>query len=121
MCVTMVRDNIQHSYDPSGDFLAQVKNCTEVVIDYLPNDKEIKKFLQEIQRCAKLGINLSLNVKVNYGDYLSGFKTKKAIKRALNDISLNEIVKLMALSQHSAEKSLEEISLMCLNREVNGK
>lgn len=117
----MVRDNIPCSYDPQGDFLEQTKNCTEVIVDYLPEDSMIKKFLQEIQKCAKNGTKLNLNVKVNYGDYLSGFKTKKEIKRALSDISLNEIVKLLTLSQHGAEKTLEELSSMCLNREVNGK
>lgn len=121
MCVRMVRDNIPCSYDPQGDFLEQTKNCTEVLVDYLPGDTLIKKFLQEIQKCAKNGTSLSLNVKVNYGDYLSGFKTKKDIRQALNDISLNEIVKLLALSRHGAEKTLEELSSMCLNREVNGK
>lgn len=121
MCVTMVRDNIACSYDPQGDFLEQAENCTEVIIDYLPEDGIIKKFLQEVQKCAKNGIKLDLNVKVNYGDYLSGFKTKKEIKRALSDISLNEIVKLLTISQHNAEKKLEELSLMCLNREMNGK
>ena len=121
MCVRMVRDNIPCSYDPQGDFLEQTKNCTEVVVEYLPEDKEIKKFLQEIQKCAKNGTHLDFNIKVNYGNYLSGFKTKKEIKRALNDINLNEIVKLLALSQHGAEKTLEELSSMCLNREMNGK
>lgn len=121
MCVRMVRDNIPCSYDPQGDFLEQTKNCTEVLVQYTPGDDMIKKFLQEVQKCAKNGTELALNVKVNYGDYLAGFKTKKEIQRALNDISLNEIVKLMALSQHSAEKTLEELSSMCLNREVNGK
>jgi hypothetical protein len=121
MCVRMVRDNIPCSYDPQGDFLEQTKNCTEVLVDYLPEDGMIKKFLQEIQKCAKNGTQLNLNVKVNYGSYLAGFKTKKDIQRALSDISLNEIVKLLALSQHGAEKTLEELSSMCLNREVNGK
>lgn len=121
MCVRMVRDNIPCSYDPQGDFLEQTKNCTEVLVQYAPGDSMIEKFLQEVQKCAKNGTALNFAVKVNYGDYLSGFKTKKEIKRALNDISLNEVVKLLALAQHGAEKTLEELSLMCLNREVNGK
>lgn len=121
MCVRMVRDNIACSYDPQGDFLEQTKNCTEVLVDYTPGDSMIKKFLQEIQKCAKNGTSLSLNVKVNYGEYLSGFKTKKEIARALSDISLNEIAKLLVLSQHGAQKTLEELSSICLNREVNGK
>ncbi len=121
MCVQMVRDNIRCSYDPQGNFLEQTKNCTEVLIQYTPGNYMIEKFLQEIQKCAKNGTNLDLNVKVSYGSYLSGFKTKKEIRQALSDISLNEIVKLMTLSQHGAEKTLEELSSMCLNREVNGK
>ena len=121
MCVKMIIDNLPYAYDPQGNFLEQAKRCSEVIVEYLPNDEQIKHFLQEVQKCAKNGTNLNFAVKVNYGHYLSGFKTKKEIKRALSDISLNEVVKLMALSQHGAEKTLEELSLMCLNREVNGK
>ncbi len=121
MCVKMVRNNIPCSFDPQGDFLEQAKDCTEVIVQYLPDDREIKKFLQEVQKCAKNGTNLGFSVKVSYDDYLAGFKTKKEIKRAMNDISLNEVVKLITLIQHAAEKKLEEISSICFNREVDGK
>lgn len=117
----MIRDNIAFSFDPQGDFLEQTKNCTEVIVQYKPQDEEIKKFLQEVQKCAADGTSLTFDVVVDYGSYLSGFRTKKEIKRALNDISLNEIIKLMALAQHNAAKKLEEISEICSNREVNGK
>jgi hypothetical protein len=121
MCVVMVKNNIRCSFDPQGDFMEQTKGCTEVVVHYKPEDKEIEKFLQEIKKCAQNGIRLDLSVKVDYDNYLSGFKTKKEIKAAMNDIRLNEVIGLLALSQHSTEKKLEEISSMCVNREVNVK
>lgn len=121
MCVKLVKDNISQSFDPSGDFLEQTKNCTEVIVQYQPDDEEIKKFLQEMQKCAKNGTSLEFDVSVNYGDYLSGFRTKKEIRRALSDISLNEIIKLMTLSQHNAAKKLEEISELVAKSEVSGK
>lgn len=123
MCVRMVRNNIPCSFDPQGDFLEQTKNCSEVIVQYQPDDEEIKKFLQEMQKCAKNGTSIDFEVTVDYGSYLSGFRTKKEIKRALNDISLNEIVKLMTLSQHNAAKKLEEISEICAHsaRDESGR
>lgn len=117
MCIKMVIDNIACSYDPKGNFLEQVRKCSEVIVEYLPGDDEIRHFLQEVQKCAKNGISLDLNVRVNYGNYLSGFKAKQEIHSALNDISLNEVIKLISLSQHTAEKKLRELSEICANRE----
>jgi hypothetical protein len=121
MCVLMVKDNIPCSYDPQADFLTQAKNCTEVIVHYVPHDEEIKQFLQEIQKCVKNGTSLTFSVKVDYGNYLSGFKTKKQISAAMNDICMNEVAKLLALSQHSADKKIEELSSICSNRDVNVK
>jgi hypothetical protein len=113
MCIRMIKDNIACSYDPSGSLVEQAKNCSEVIVDYEPGDVDVQHFLQEVQTCVANGTNLNLNVKVNYGNYLSGFKTKKELQSALNDISLNEVIKLIALSQHTAERKLEELSMLC--------
>lgn len=121
MCIKMIIDDLPYAYDPDRNFLEQAKRCSEVIVEYAPDDEQIVSFLKEIQTCVKNGTNLNLNVRVNYGQYLAGFKTKKEIKQALSDINLNEIVKLMTISQHGAEKTLEELSSICLNREMNGK
>lgn len=121
MCVKMIIDDLPYAYDPQRNFLEQAKRCSKVIVEYAPGDEQISHFLQEIQKCVKNGTLLALDVKVNYGNYLEGFKTKKEINHAMSDICLNEVVKLMALSQHAADNKLEEISSICLNREVNGK
>lgn len=120
MCVRMVRDNIPCSYDPQGDFLEQAKNCSEVIVEYLPGDVMLETFLKHVQECVKNGTCLPFTVKVNYGSYLSGFQTKKQIAQAMNDINLNEVIKLLALTHRNTDQKLAEISDIC-NREVNGK
>lgn len=117
MCVKLIKNNEEHEYDCNKTLQEQAIGCTEILVNYQPNDKEIEKFLQEMQYCVKSGYNPDIAVKVEYGDFLMGYKTNKEIVRALNDIQVNEIIKLIALSQHGTDKKLEEISMMCANRE----
>ena len=119
MCVKIIKDNITLDYDSKASFMSQVDGASEVLVNYQPNDKSIGKFLQELQKCADSGVEPKLNIRVDYNGFLSGYKVKKSLTKALNDISLNQIIKLMALSHSEADKRLEEISELCKNRECD--
>ena len=119
MCVKILRNEIEFPFDCSLPLEIQVADATEVRVNYQPNDAEVEKFLQEVDRCSKSGSDLKMNLKIEYNNFLAGFKVKKQLRKALSDISVNEIIKLMVLSQVEADKKLQELSAMCLNRESN--
>ena len=120
MCVKILRNNEEVSFDPDKEFMPQVLGSDRVVVNYKPKDKEVAVFIDCMEQCAKLGINPKLTIHVNYEDQIGGTKTKRKIKKALSDININEVVKLVAMSQQSTDKKLEEISSLCL-KENNAK
>jgi hypothetical protein len=116
MCVKLLKDSQLIEYDCSKPLAEQVKGCSEVLVNYQPNDREVSTFLAEMQQCAKTGVNPNIKVRVEYNDMINGYKTKKQFVKAMNDITLNEVVKLLALMQRSIDRSLEELSETCSNR-----
>lgn len=120
MCVKILRNNQEISFDPDKEFMPQMEGAEKVVVNYQPKDKEVATFIDCMEQCVKLGINPKITIQVNYEDQINGTKVKRKLKKALSDISLNEIMKLMVLSQQSTDKRLEEISHM-LMKENNVK
>jgi len=116
MCVKLLKDSQLIEYDCGKSLVDQVNGCQEVVVNYQPNDKEVEKFLSEMQTCVKNGVNPNVKVRVEYNNFLHGYKTKKQFTKAIHDINLNELVKLLTLTQHSIDKSLEELAETCANR-----
>jgi hypothetical protein len=116
MCVKLLKDDQILEYDCERPLTEQVNGVREVLVNYQPNDKEVKSFLSEMQKCAKNGTNPNVKVRVEYNSLIDGYKTKKQFVKAMNDITLNEIIKLIALMQRSIDKSLEEIANTMANR-----
>ena len=116
MCVKLLKDDQIIEYDCEKPLTEQVSGVSEILVNYQPNDREVKKFLSEMQRCAQTGTNPNVKVRVEYNGMLDGYKTKKQFVKAMNDITLNEIIKLIALMQRSIDKSLEEIATTMVNR-----
>jgi len=116
MCVKFLKDDQFIEYDCSKPLMDQVCGIKEVLVEYQPKDKSVDAFLKEMQKCAQYGLNPNVKVRVEYGEMLNGYKTKKQLIGAMNDITINEIVKLLALMQRSIDKSLEELSAACANR-----
>jgi hypothetical protein len=121
MCVKLCKNDETYEYDFSKPLLNQIDGCTDILIKYEPDDENIRHFLQEIQHCAKIGVNPNVKIRVEYSNFLMGFKTKNEIKTALNDINLNEVIKLLVLMQRDTDQKLAEMSNICANRECNGK
>ncbi len=118
MCVKLIRNEKSCDYDCEKTLMAQMPGCTEIQVQYRPNDESIEKFLKDIQDCAKFGLSIDPKVKISveYGNFLSGYKTKKQIAKAISDISLNEVIKLMTLMQRGVDKKLEEIHSLITER-----
>jgi hypothetical protein len=108
-------------YDMDVPLEDQLCNSSQIVIDYEPFDPSVSKFLNELERFSKTGIDQKVNIKVIHNDNIAGLKLKKKAKKAENDIKVNELIKLMALSHIEADCKLEELSNLCTNRECNAK
>lgn len=113
MCIKIIKDNVEFSYNIHKPIAEQIQGASQVLVNYKPNDEEIECFLEDIQYAAAAGIDWKVSVKVNYGEFLDGYKLKKQVKKALSDIDMNEIIKLMVLSQHDTDKKLEELYSLC--------
>lgn len=113
MCVKLLKDDQLIEYDCEIPLMDQVSGCSEVLVNYRPNDKEVKRFLLEMQKCAQTGVNPNIKVRVEYNEFLDGYKTKKRLVKAMNDIELNRIISLLALSQKSADEKLQNLIEMC--------
>lgn len=110
MCVKLVSASDVREYDVDRPLEEQIKDCERIVVNYQPFDTQVDRLLQEMQRFALTGISTNVKIQVIHNDNLLGYKTKKKLQKASNDITLNEIIKLMVLSHAALDKKLEEIS-----------
>lgn len=110
MCIKLINCTQEIPYDIERPLEDQLEGCRQIVVNYEPFDKQVDKFLQEVQRFAKTGVSVNLNVKVIHNDNIAGFKVKRSLAKATNDITLNEIIKLMVLKQIEADKKLEDLA-----------
>lgn len=110
MCVKLVNSHEEKPYDLNKPLEEQLKGCDQIVVNYEPFDKSVEKLIEEMRRFVKMGIDAKVAIKVIHNDNLNGFKTKKRLERARNDITLNEIIKLMVLTHMQMDKKLEELA-----------
>lgn len=114
MCVKIV--NSQHDevpYDTSRPLEDQIQDAEQIVVNYQPSDSSVGKFLQEIERVIKTGVETKLSIKVIHNDNIFGFKLKKKMNQMTNDIRLNEIIKLMVLTHSNIDRKLEDLAKQC--------
>lgn len=116
MCIKIVNDYEEISYDTSRPLEDQLKGSEQIIVNYEPFDKSVDHFLAEVDRIAKHGIVAKLDIKVIHNDHVFGFKVRQQLKKATNDITLNEIIKLMVLSHCSIDRKLEDLA-----NKFNGK
>lgn len=110
MCVKIIREEGEFTYNPAKPLEDQLRGSSEVVVNYQPYDKSIDKFMEEMQKFAKMGVSTAFNIKVVHNDHISGASIKKNLKKAINDITLNEIIKVMVLSHTEMDQKLEELA-----------
>lgn len=110
MCIKIVNGHQEIPYDIGKPLEDQLSGCEQIVVNYEPFDKSVDKFLQEVDRFAKTGVCAKLSIKVIHNDHVFGFKIKQKLKKSTNDITLNEIIKLMVLAQIEIDKKLEDLA-----------
>lgn len=110
MCIKIINAHQEIPYDTSKPLEDQLNGSDQIVINYEPFDNKIDKFLAEVERVVKTGIDTKLVIKVTHNDSVFGFKVKQQLKRATNDIALNEIIKLMVLSHCNIDRKLEDLA-----------
>jgi len=111
MCVKIV--NAQHDevpYDTSKPLEDQLQGAEQIIVNYEPFDKSVDRLLAEVERIAKTGVDARLSIKVIHNDNIFGFRVKQKLKKATNDITLNEIIKLMVLTHCSIDRKLEDLA-----------
>lgn len=109
MCIKIINAQEEVPYDTNRPLEEQITGSEQIVVNYEPFDKSVDQFLAEVDRIAKHGIDAKLSIKVIHNDHIFGFKVKQKLKQATNDITLNEIIKLMVLSHCAVDKKLEDL------------
>ena len=116
MCVKIIKSKKEIPYDTNVPLEDQIVGCTKVLVDFKPNDPQLEKFMDEIERFAETGLNFKVNVQVIHNAQILGAKIKKQVKKVQKDLSVNEIIKLFALTFDNSDRKLEEISNMCFGK-----
>jgi hypothetical protein len=117
MCVKIKSINSEAKYNPRVPLELQVSDCDKIVIKYEAKDPDIDKFIGEMERCCKTGINLNIDVDVAHQNDIKGAKAKKQVKRLLKDLNLNEAIKLLVMAHSKTDRKLEEMANFCLRKD----
>jgi hypothetical protein len=110
MCVKIVNNSEEVPYDCSRPLEDQLNGAEQIVVNYEPFDKSVDALLAEVERIARTGVDARLRIKVIHNDHIFGFNVKQKLKRATNNITLNEIIKLMVLTHRSIDRKLEDLA-----------
>ena len=113
MCVKIVNAQSEIPYDSSRPLEDQLKGAEQIVVNYEPFDKSVDSLLAEVERIVRTGVDAKLKIKVVHSDHIFGFKVMQKLKKATNDITLNEIIKLMVLTHCSIDRKLEDLAKEC--------
>lgn len=116
MCVKFKKECTEILYDIDQPLELQMEGAHEVVVDYKPRDASVIKFVKEIERMTKEGLEEYPHITVKHNDHFTGAKMKKKVDKISYDITLNKLMKLMALSHYEADRKLEEMAIMCTSR-----
>lgn len=109
MCIKIVKAEKEIPYDIGRPLEDQLIGSSQVIVDYQPFDESIDSFLKEVERIVKNGISANLSIRVLHNNHIFGFKVKQKLKSATNNMVLNDIIKLMVLSQIKTDKKFEEL------------
>lgn len=113
MCVTILKNNQNISYDAGIPLDKQISKNDQLFIDYKANCSDVDLLLKEIDRLRFAGEMPECDIKVNYNNNLCGFKLYKQVAKIKNDISISEVIKLMVISYQSIDRKFEDILNTC--------
>jgi len=112
MCVKIIKCSHEIPYDAERPLEEQIHGSEQIIVNFQPEDPEIKKFLDEVERICQTGVSCNLNILVRTNNMLNGARVKRRAKELESQIMLNDAIKLMALAQAEVDKKLEELSEM---------
>src|SRR5574343_29622 len=113
MCVKILSNNVERKFNVELPLDEQISKGDQIVIKYEPFDSEIDYLVKEIQRFVNSGIDSDLNIKVEHGNNINGLKINKLISQANRQMRLNDIIRLMVLSQREIDSKLDELVKEC--------
>jgi len=116
MCVKIVRSHEEREFNPSEPLEQQVRGAKQVVINYKPNDAQLEAFMDQIDRIIKNGISCQMNIKVNSNNTLKGYQVERKIEKALQELDVNEAIRLLVTSHSETDKKLEVMEELCSKR-----
>lgn len=116
MCIRIIHENEEVKYDSSEPLEQQLLGSKRVVVTYEPKDRDIDRFVAEVERLCKTGVSISANVEVVHKNSVGGAKAKKLMKRLTKDLELNEAIKILVTMQSEMNRKLEVLSTFCAKK-----
>lgn len=113
MCIKIISTDSESKYNASIPLEKQINNCSEVLIQYDPKDKDLGKFLSEMERLCSSGISANIKLDVVHNNSVVGMKAKKQLQRITKDLDINEAIKLLTKIHSTTDKTLKELSIFC--------
>lgn len=115
MCIRIKGLDSDVKYNSDRPLEEQILGSKEVVIKYDPKDRDIDKFLCEMERLCSRGISVGTDIRVDviHNNHIKGARAKNQVKRLNKDLNLNEAIKLLTNLQSKMDKSLGELSSFC--------
>lgn len=117
MCVKIIKGTEQFNYDENKPIEEQLEGSSQVIVNYLENDDSVKHFIDEFEKHSLNACN-DIKITVIHNNLVNGAKAKKRISHAASSANINQLIKLMVLSQVENEKKLDEI-IQCINKDCN--
>lgn len=116
MCIRIIKPGEEFQYDSTKSLEEQLCGSQHVVINYEPKNNDIDRFSDELEKLCKRGTSINVSVDVVHNNHIKGAKAKKRVGRLMNDLNLNEAVKLLVTLQSKVDRKLEELADFCHKR-----
>lgn len=113
MCVKFRKAEFETLYDVDQPLDLQMQGANEIVVEYRPRDASVVKFVKEMEKMSREGLEEYPLITVNHNNDIAGARIKKKVEKISKDITLNKLMKLIAISHYEANRRLEEMVTMC--------
>lgn len=113
MNVVIFKDHRLCEYDMYLPLEDQIKGSAEIIVNYVENDETVHHFLDEVERLSQSAFGFGLNIKVLHNNNIRGAKAKKLMQEAVRNLSVNDIIQMMAQIHKTTDDKLTEIAAIC--------
>lgn len=117
MCVRIFRDNQVVKYDMFQPLTEQIKENDEILVNYIEEDESVHHFLDALEEMSKTSYCHGLKIRIVHPDNLfNGYKATKSVSEAVQNMTFNDIIRIMTLVHHEADKKLTEMVEICVGK-----